>query len=45
LRVRVTVPNSEQPVETEIVRENGLSKEHMNAWRKYICGLDPSDYR
>jgi molecular chaperone DnaK len=45
LKVRVHVPNTDRHVETEIVRENGLSKEHMDAWRKYICGLEPSDYR
>ena len=45
LKVRVTVPNTDRQVETEIVRENGLSKEHMDAWRKYICGLEPTDYR
>ena len=44
LRVRVTVPNTDRQVETEIVRENGLTKEHMDVWRKYICGLDPTNY-
>ena len=44
LKVRVTVPNAARPHETEIVRENGLSKEHMDGWRKYICGLDATDY-
>ncbi len=44
LKVRVHVPNTDRQVETEIVRENGLNKEHMDAWRKYICGLEPSEY-
>jgi molecular chaperone DnaK len=44
LKVRVCVPKTDRQVETEIVRENGLSKEHMDAWRKHICGLDPKDY-
>ena len=43
LKVRVAVPNSDRQHETEIVRENGLSKEHMDGWRKFICGLDPTD--
>ena len=30
LQVRVTVPNTDRQVETEIVRENGLTKEHMD---------------
>jgi molecular chaperone DnaK len=45
LKVRVAVPNSQRRYETEIVRENGLSKEHMDGWRKYISGLDPTGYR
>jgi molecular chaperone DnaK len=44
LKVRVHVPKTDRQVETEIVRENGLSKEHMDAWRQYICGLEPSDH-
>jgi len=32
-------------VETEIVRENSLSKEHMDGWRQYICGQPPTEYR
>jgi molecular chaperone DnaK len=45
LHVRVTVPNTDRQVETEIVRENGLSKEHMDAWRQYICGKPATEYR
>ena len=45
LKVRVHVPHSERQVETEIVRENGLSKEHMDAWRKFISGDGPTEYR
>ena len=30
---------------TEIVRENSLSKEHMDGWRQYICGKPPTEYR
>jgi molecular chaperone DnaK len=44
LKVRVTVPNTETKVETEFTRENSLSRDHLNGWRKYITGLDPTDY-
>ena len=45
LKVRVQVPHSNRQVETEIVRENGLSKEHMDAWRQFISGQKPTEYR
>ncbi len=45
LKVRVAVPGTEHEVATKIVRENSLSKEHMDAWRQRICGLPPTDYR
>jgi molecular chaperone DnaK len=51
LKVRVQVPQPGVPgaatrqMETEIVRENGLSKEHMDAWRKYISGQEATEYR
>jgi molecular chaperone DnaK len=45
LKVRVHVPHSERQVETQIVRENGLSKEHMDAWRAFISGKGPTEYR
>ena len=45
LKVRVQVPQRERQFETEIVRENGLSKEHMDAWRQHISGQKPTDYR
>ncbi len=45
LKVRVKVPHSQRQVETEIVRENGLNKEHMDAWRKFISGMKPTEYR
>ena len=44
LKVKVTVPNTDTKVETEFTRENSLSKEHLNGWRKYITGLDPTDH-
>jgi len=51
LKVRVKVPGHGAPgtpdrqLETEIVRENGLSKEHMDAWRKFISGREATEYR
>jgi molecular chaperone DnaK len=44
LKVRVTVPNTDRQVATEIIRENSLSKEQMDAWRKSICGRPPTNY-
>ncbi len=45
LQVRVTVPYTDRQTEIEIVRENGLSKETMGAWRRYISGQEPTEYR
>lgn len=45
LKVRVVVPGTNRQVETEITRENSLSKEHLDGWRRFICGLEPTDYR
>ncbi|MFZ5828613.1 MAG: Hsp70 family protein [Planctomycetota bacterium] len=45
LKVRVKVPGAESHTETEIVRENSLSKEHLDGWRRYICGREPTEYR
>ena len=45
LKVRVTVPDTDRQVATEIIRENSLSKEHMDEWRRHICGEPPTAYR
>ena len=45
LKVKVTVPNTDSQVKTEVVRENSLSKEHMDGWRQYIARMEPTDYR
>ncbi len=45
LKVRVHVPKTEHQMETEIVRENGLSKEHLDAWRQHISGMEATEYR
>jgi len=44
LKVRVTLPNTETKVETEFTRENSLSKEHLDGWRRYISGAEPTNY-
>jgi molecular chaperone DnaK len=45
LKVRVRVPQSERQIDEEIVRENGLNKELMDAWRMFISGQKPTEYR
>jgi molecular chaperone DnaK len=45
LKVRVPVPKTDRQFETEIIRENGLSKEDMDAWRQFISGQKPTEYR
>jgi molecular chaperone DnaK len=44
LKVRVTVAESESKVETEFARENSLPKEHLDGWRRYISGAEPTGY-
>lgn len=45
LKVRVSVPQAGKEMETEFTRENSLSKEHLDGWRQYISGADPTAYR
>jgi molecular chaperone DnaK len=45
LKVRVQVHETDRQLETEIVRENGLSKENLDAWRQYISGREATEYR
>jgi len=45
LKVKVSVAESQQEVETEIVRENGLSKEHLDGWRTFIAKAPLTDYK
>jgi molecular chaperone DnaK len=45
LKVRVHVPQTDARLETEIIRENGLSKQHMDAWRLHISGSQATEYR
>ncbi len=44
LKVKVSIPNTEAKVEAEFARENSLSKEHLDGWRRYISGAEPTDY-
>jgi molecular chaperone DnaK len=45
LKVRVSVPNTTSKVETEFARENSLPKEHLDGWRRYISGMEPTAYQ
>ena len=45
LGVHVSVSNTDARIEASIARENSLSKEHMDGWRSYISGAEPTDYR
>jgi hypothetical protein len=45
LKVRVSVPNTTSKVETEFTRENSLPKEHLDGWRRYISGMEPTTYQ
>ena len=45
LKVRVSLPGVDRQIATEIVRENSLPKEHLDGWRKFICGMEPTEYR
>ena len=45
LKVRVSLPNTETRLETEFARENGLPKEHLDGWRQFISGTEPTEYR
>ena len=44
LKVRVTLPNTDTKVDTEFTRENSLTKEHLDGWRRYISGMEATDY-
>ena len=44
LKVKVSIPNTEAKVEAEFARENSLSKDLLDGWRRYISGAEPTDY-
>jgi molecular chaperone DnaK (HSP70) len=44
LKVKVSIPDTEAKVEAEFARENSLPKEHLDGWRRYISGAEPTDY-
>jgi molecular chaperone DnaK len=39
LEVHVKVQNTDKELKHEIVRENSLTQDQLNSWRKYICGI------
>ncbi len=41
LTVTVKVAGTNKKLKHEIIRENSLSKDQLNSWRKYISGLPP----
>lgn len=41
LTVTVRVAGSDVALKHEIIRENGLSRDQLNSWRKYVSGLPP----
>jgi len=45
LKVRVSVPGTATRLETEFARENTLSQEHLDGWRRHISGLEPAARR
>ncbi len=44
LKVRVAVAGSTVKVETVFQRDNGLPKEHLDGWRQFISGQQPTNY-
>ena len=43
LGVHVSVSDTDARIEASIARENSLSKEHMDGWRSYISGAEPTE--
>lgn len=41
LTVVVGVQGTASVLKHEITRDNSLSQEQLDAWRKYVCGIDP----
>ena len=45
LGVRVSVADTDAKVHANFSRENSLTKEHLDGWRSYISGEEPTEYR
>jgi molecular chaperone DnaK len=43
LTVTVTVGENGLMLKHEITRDNSLTREQLDAWRQYICGLAPGE--
>jgi hypothetical protein len=41
LSIRVKVARTNTQLEHEIMRENSLTRDQLNSWRKYVSGLPP----
>jgi hypothetical protein len=44
LTVRVSVPNTPAKIQTVLTRENSLTKDHLDGWRRHIGKAEPTDY-
>ncbi len=44
LKVQVSVPHADKELKTEFDRENFLPKDHLDGWRRYISGAEPTAY-
>ena len=42
LTVMVSVEGTKKQLKHEITRENSLTQDQLDSWRKYISGLDPA---
>jgi molecular chaperone DnaK len=42
LKVLVSVEGTNKQLEHELTRENSLTQDQLDSWRKYVSGLDPA---
>ncbi len=42
LKMKVLVPGAKQPVSASFTRENSLGVEHLDGWRRFISGKEPT---
>jgi molecular chaperone DnaK len=43
LKVQVRVNDANKEIQTEFARENTLSQEHLDGWRRFISGTEPAN--
>ena len=44
LKVKVSIPNTRGQGGGRVRRETTFPKEHLDGWRRYISGAEPTDY-